>query len=100
LTRSYLIQFFLKKKIRKTYFFQKKKKKKKEKNLGAKGVVETTPNGGLGVAFGHPLGTKPPPWSQGGGRNHPQWWFGNGFGHPLGHQGVAETTLIFFFHFF
>jgi hypothetical protein len=50
---------------------------------GAKGMAETTPNGGFGGGFGHPLGSMgvvellPVPT-------------GGGFSHPLEDQGVAR----------
>jgi hypothetical protein len=85
ISRSYLIQFF-KKKNQKNILFSKKKKKKRKKIWeqrgwskqppmvvwgwlsatpwapshphGAKGVAETTPNGGLAMVLATPLGTK------------------------------------------
>jgi hypothetical protein len=58
LTRSHLIKYFILKKKKEKKYFSKKKKQKKT-------------YGG----HGHPLGHQATPWSQGGGRNHPQWWF-------------------------
>jgi hypothetical protein len=41
----------------------------------------------LGVA-------RPPPWAQGGGRNHPQWWFGGVSATPLGTKGWPKPPPV------
>ena len=61
--------FYFKRKIQKNIFFFKKKNP-----LGHKGMA------------------RPPPWSQGGGQNHPQWWFRGCFDHSLGPMGVISAT--------
>jgi hypothetical protein len=71
---------------------------------GAKRVAETTPNGGFGGGFGHPLG------SMGVAELLPVPT-GGGFSHPLEDQGVARppqvakgmvvaTPIFFLFYFF